>query len=300
MSKRNVNISATAALLILSTIFTIVGWHSGWVEFGDPVFTEVIPEKRPTRLDQKKLEAFSNKPINEILEFLLAEAATTVTEPPVIPPPAPAPALLGMLPDAPLPFPGSAAPRDEENLKKFITGMQQDKEGEPSKSEQWQFNLALAAIQVDPSKIPEAIRLNTHPVPESETFSVRLVPRDGEISGPFAIGLFNRENGPGIVSGGGTNLSSLKAEGALDSLGSLSGTVPGNGIFPADFDADGDLDLFVTRGDGLPNSLLRNDGGKFEDVTISLGLLSFDDTTTAAWIDYDGDELLDLLVGSKD
>lgn len=300
MSKRNVNISATAALLILSTIFTIVGWHSGWVEFGDPVFTEVIPEKRPTRLDQKKLEAFSNKPINEILEFLLAEAATTVTEPPVIPPPAPAPALLGMLPDAPLPFPGSAAPRDEENLKKFITGMQQDKEGEPSKSEQWQFNLALAAIQVDPSKIPEAIRLNTHPVPESETFSVRLVPRDGEISGPFALGLFNREDGPGIVSGGGTNLSSLKAEGALDSLGSLSGTVPGNGIFPADFDADGDLDLFVTRGDGLPNSLLRNDGGKFEDVTISLGLLSFDDTTTAAWIDYDGDELLDLLVGSKD
>ena len=298
MSKQNVNLCATAALLILATAFTLLGWYSGWVEFSAPVFTEVIPEKRPARLDQEKLEAFSSKPINEILETLMAEAAETPSEP--APRPAPVPALLGMLPDTPLPFPKDAVPRDEENLKKFITGMRQDEEGEPSKSEQWQFNLALAAIQVDPSKVPEAIRLDTHPVPESETFPVRLVPREGEISGPFALGLFNRDDGIGIVSGGGVSLVSLKAEGALKGNESLSGTVPGNGLFPADFDADGDLDLFITRRYGLPNSLLRNDGGKFEDVTITLGLLSFNDTTTAAWLDYDDDGLLDLLVGSAD
>src|SRR5690606_17211820 len=74
----------------------------------------------------------------------------------------PVPPLLAMLPDAPLPFPADAAPRDIDGLKNFITGMQRDGEGEPSHAEQWQFNLALAALHVDPEKIPEAIRLEAH------------------------------------------------------------------------------------------------------------------------------------------
>jgi hypothetical protein len=297
MSKRNLIIIVLGGVALFAATLAVFAWVRGG--FGDPVFTDVIPAKRPIRLDHRQLEAFSGKSIDEIIEMLMTTASEN--EAPITSTEAPAPALLGMLPDAPLPFPKDAIPRDEEGLKKFVTGMQQEKEGEPSPADQWQFNLALAALKVDPAKIPEAIRLDTHPVPESETFPVRLVPRENALFGPLAFGHFLGDDGLGIVAGGGSALFSIIAEGGLKPHGGLSTVAPGNGVYPADFDGDGDLDLFITRAKGLPNSLLRNEGeGKFEDVTIALGLLSFNDTTSAAWLDYDGDGFLDLLVGSID
>jgi len=75
---------------------------------------------------------------------------------------------------------------------------------------------------------------------------------------------------------------------------------------PGDFDGDGDLDLFVgsrvlARQYGVaPRShLLRNDGaGRFEDVTEDLApaLARAGMVTAAAWVDYDGDDRLDLVV----
>ena len=64
----------------------------------------------------------------------------------------------------------------------------------------------------------------------------------------------------------------------------------------ADFDRDGDLDLFV----GMrysENRLYRNDAGTFVDVAPQLGLADLEDTRAAAWGDYDGDGDLDLYVG---
>ncbi len=73
----------------------------------------------------------------------------------------------------------------------------------------------------------------------------------------------------------------------------------------ADWDLDGDLDLFV-GGRVIPGQypqapvsrLLRNDGGRFTDVTVSLapGLESIGMVTSALWSDADNDSRLDLLL----
>ena len=65
----------------------------------------------------------------------------------------------------------------------------------------------------------------------------------------------------------------------------------------ADYDNDGDPDLFVGRR-GL-NRLLRNDGGVFTDVTAAVGLgLEAQRTTGGGWGDWDSDGDLDLYVSN--
>jgi penicillin amidase len=64
----------------------------------------------------------------------------------------------------------------------------------------------------------------------------------------------------------------------------------------ADYDSDGDLDLFVGFR-GQMNRLYRNDNGTFVDVAASVGLADFNETRAAAWGDYDDDGDPDLFVG---
>ena len=78
-------------------------------------------------------------------------------------------------------------------------------------------------------------------------------------------------------------------------------------LVQADYDDDGDLDLFVLRGgwmgpEGLiRNSLMQNDGtGRFVDVTRAVGLAEpARPTQTAGWADYDLDGDLDLFIGNE-
>ena len=70
----------------------------------------------------------------------------------------------------------------------------------------------------------------------------------------------------------------------------------GIGVAVADYDNDGNDDIFVTCVG--PNHLFRNLGnGKFADVTARAGLNEPGFSTSAAWFDYDNDGKLDLYVG---
>jgi len=74
---------------------------------------------------------------------------------------------------------------------------------------------------------------------------------------------------------------------------------PGKGgsVSAADFDDDGDIDLFAPTADGIPNRLYRNDGGTFVEIAEEAGLASLDPARASLWFDYDGDHRLDLIVG---
>jgi len=64
----------------------------------------------------------------------------------------------------------------------------------------------------------------------------------------------------------------------------------------ADYDNDGDLDMFVGF-DGKPNRLYRNDKGTFADVAAAAGVADSRPTRAAAWADFDADGDADLLLG---
>ncbi|MCB9519475.1 MAG: VCBS repeat-containing protein [Myxococcales bacterium] len=65
----------------------------------------------------------------------------------------------------------------------------------------------------------------------------------------------------------------------------------------ADYDDDGDLDVFYPRL-GAADRLYRNDGDRFTDVAPELGIADEGTGNAAAWVDIDADGDLDLFVAS--
>jgi hypothetical protein len=71
----------------------------------------------------------------------------------------------------------------------------------------------------------------------------------------------------------------------------------GMGVAAADYDGDGNVDLYITNYG--PNILYRNNGnGTFTDVTDKAGVTAPGWSTCATWFDYDNDAKLDLFVSS--
>lgn len=65
----------------------------------------------------------------------------------------------------------------------------------------------------------------------------------------------------------------------------------------ADFDGDGDVDLYVAN-DFSGNNMFRNDAGSFTDVTAETGTADIGFGMGASWGDYDNDGALDLYVSN--
>jgi tetratricopeptide (TPR) repeat protein len=90
---------------------------------------------------------------------------------------------------------------------------------------------------------------------------------------------------------------------AVDDEG-LAAQLGGINAVQTDYDNDGDADVFIMRGGWeypMRNSLLRNDHGRFVDVTRAAGLSSERYRThSAAWADFDNDGWLDVYVAHEE
>lgn len=185
----------------------------------------------------------------------------------------------------------------------------------------WLLNLAHMTLGDYPQGVPEGMKLP----PSAFTSSVAF-PRFPNTATSLGIDRFNLAGGAVFDDFDGdddldlitscwdpaVSMSYFENQGAgqfsertktsrLDlQLGSLN-------LVQADYDNDGDLDLYVLRGAWLssngrqPNSLLQNQGdGTFIDRTFEAGLGEHHfPSQTAAWGDYDLDGDLDLYVGNE-
>ena len=98
-------------------------------------------------------------------------------------------------------------------------------------------------------------------------------------------------------AGDGRFVDCSEAAGVANQLGGLV-------CYQADYDNDGDLDIFIPRGAWVPHvvrpTLLSNDGkGHFKDVTREAGLLDPVNSNAAGWADYDNDGWVDLFVACE-
>jgi hypothetical protein len=115
--------------------------------------------------------------------------------------------------------------------------------------------------------------------------------------------LINGEDWPGHPSSGRTTLQLYhnNGNGTFTDVTAQSGlgiSMYGMGVAVGDYDNDGFDDIFVTAV-GQSHLFHNNRNGTFIDVTKQAGLGNVNEfSTSAAWVDYDRDGLLDLVVGN--
>ncbi len=184
---------------------------------------------------------------------------------------------------------------------------------------QWLLNLASMTLGEYPDGVPARYRIPADNFQSDEPF-----PRFVNVAAKLGLDTFSLAGGAIaedfdgdldldlVVSSSdpGERLRFFRNNGAggFDEDGDdLAGLFGGLNVVHADYDNDGDADLFVLRGGWMfqageqPNSLLQNQGdGRFVDVTFAAGLGEVHyPTQTAAWADYDNDGDLDIYVGNE-
>ena len=188
-------------------------------------------------------------------------------------------------------------------------------------SARWLLNIAAMTVGEWPDGLTEAERIAPETFESDVTF-----PRFTDVARDIGIDTFDLC--------GGAVAEDLDGDGLLDILSStwdtdgnlrfyhnrgdgtfeersseagLIGLFGGLNMASADYDGDGDVDILVLRGawvrgrgGEVPNSLLRNDGGRFVDVTFAAGLGDeHHPTQSAAWADYDLDGDVDVYIGNE-
>jgi hypothetical protein len=132
-----------------------------------------------------------------------------------------------------------------------------------------------------------------------ETMGSGVVIFDADGDGDQDVFFANGRNWPGQPAAGLPAFYQNNGTGGFvdrTKAAGLAVAMYGMGGAAADYDNDGDTDLFTTGLDG--NHLFRNNGaGVFTDVIAASGLpASTGFATSAAWVDYDKDGVLDLFV----
>lgn len=120
---------------------------------------------------------------------------------------------------------------------------------------------------------------------------------DMDVDGDLDLFVAN-QNGDlnGLFRNDGARFVDVAASLGVDAAGRAP-TSGSNGPSVADFDNDGDLDLFVASYG--PNYFYRNDGpGKFTEIASSVGLAGGALATPSRWGDVDNDGKIDLYVSS--
>ena len=219
-----------------------------------------------------------------------------------------------------LPLKDQAFHIDVNGSKKAIEIYTQIYKKFPNDNYKWLLNLANMTIGEHPNNVPERYRINypnwnieQKKIKAFKEVSLKLgIAQDG-LSGGVSIDDFNNDGllDIFITSYGMADQSKLytnTSNGFIDTTeeAGLTGIVSGLNCIHADYDNDGNIDIFVLRGAWLgeggnhPNSLLKNNGdGTFTDITKSAGLLSFHPTQTASWADVNNDGYLDLFIGNE-
>ena len=197
-------------------------------------------------------------------------------------------------------------------------------EDSDSVSAQWLLNVTYMARGTWPDEVPEAFRFADGFLDsegEAEPWYNAIVDQGMEkptLAGGSALQDFD---GDGLLD---ILVSSFEPEGVMDlylnmgdgwycEASDASGVSAISGILSftaADYDNDGDMDVFAPRGAWMAThgtvraSLLRNDGeGRFVDVAVEAGLAAPNvngPTQVGAWADVDNDGWLDLFVGRED
>jgi len=218
-------------------------------------------------------------------------------------------------------FPLSANARhtDVTGSTKAIEYFQRYLAADPSNLEvRWLLNIAHQTLGTYPASVPKAFLIPPSAFASKEDIGkfVDVAPGLGldtvGNAGGTIVDDFDNDGLLDIVQTGVDMCEAMhmwrnNGDGTFSDVSARSGLseqLGGINCVQTDYNNDGWIDIFVTRGGWefpMRNSLLRNNrDGTFADVTAESGLMDTTQRThSAAWADYDGDGWLDVFVGHE-